>query len=66
MYIYMHWQNNLFHFLCLFRMTNGVSTTATNQEYQGNRDSEKKAKLFREPNSKNANILLKKKVNHHS
>ena len=39
-------------------MTNGTS-----QGYQGNRDPENKEKLFPEATSKNANILLKKKVN---
>ena len=43
----------------LFRMTNGVSNNNTNQGYE---DSDSKSNSFGETNSKNANMLLKKKV----
>jgi protein Shroom len=43
------------------RLTNGVSKPTTNQEYQNNEDTETKSKMFGEANSKNANILLKKR-----
>ena len=40
-------------------MTNGVSNNNTNQGYE---DSDSKSNSFGETNSKNANMLLKKKV----
>ena len=43
----------------IFRMTNGVSNNNTNQGYE---DSDSKINSFGETNSKNANMLLKKKV----
>ena len=43
----------------IFRMTNGVSNNNTNPGYE---DSDSKNNSFGETNSKNANMLLKKKV----
>ena len=43
----------------IFRMTNGVSNNNTNPGYE---DSDSKSSSFGETNSKNANMLLKKKV----